>query len=39
MGRALEEWIRTFAVLTTNLWPISTRVNKPGNEDPAVIER
>jgi putative SOS response-associated peptidase YedK len=55
------EWIRTFAIITTDaselvgeydphdlmrpfpaepmrMWPISTRVNKPENDDPSILE-
>jgi putative SOS response-associated peptidase YedK len=49
-----EEWMRTFAIITTTanepvavvpfpskpmcMWPISTRANKPENNDPEILE-
>jgi putative SOS response-associated peptidase YedK len=62
---ATGEWIRTFAIITTDaneivaeiheepdpanlmrsfpaepmrMWPISTRVNKPENDDPTIVD-
>jgi len=34
-----RELMRPFPAGLTRIWPISTRVNKPENNDPSIIER
>jgi len=33
-----HELMRPFPAEPTRMWPISTRVNKPENDDPSIIE-
>jgi putative SOS response-associated peptidase YedK len=33
-----RELMRPFPASLMRIWPISTRVNKPENDDPAVVE-
>jgi hypothetical protein len=37
-GRAEADQMRPFPAESIRLWPISTRVNKPENDDPSIIE-
>jgi len=34
-----RELVRPFPAQMMRMWPISTRVNKPENDDPSIIER
>jgi putative SOS response-associated peptidase YedK len=31
-------WMRPFPAALMRMWPISTRVNKPENDDPSIVE-
>jgi putative SOS response-associated peptidase YedK len=33
-----QELMRPFAAAAMRMWPISTRVNKPENDDPSIVE-
>ena len=33
-----RELMRPFSAALMRMWPISTRVNKPANDDPSIIE-
>ena len=34
-----RELMRPFPAGRMRMWPISTRVNKPENDDPSIVER
>ena len=34
-----RELIRPFPVEPIRMWPISTKVNKPENDDPSIVEQ
>jgi putative SOS response-associated peptidase YedK len=33
-----RDLMRPFQAELMRMWPISTRVNKPGNDDPSIVE-